>query len=416
MLSIDEAIARVLEQCSPLPPVSVPLADAHGLILAEDVCGDVDSPPFDKAMMDGYAVRSSDIPAPPVELLVVEELMAGETARQPLEQGQAIRIMTGAPIPSGADAVVRIEETETLNAGSKVRILTRPEKQENILAVGEMKKAGERILAAGSLLRSQEIAILAEFGHAELTVHPRPRVAILATGDELVPPAVRPGPGQIRNSNEPMLVAQVAELGGVPRGWGIVRDTWEDLSESIMTGLQSEVLLLTGGVSMGAKDLVPLVLEKLGVKKIFHRVQLKPGKPIWFGVWDRKDAPRRLIFGLPGNPVSSMVCSELFVRVALRRLSGHGSVSNDMVSAVISQRIEISSNRPVFWPARLHSGKSGWSVAPLKWKGSADLCTLSRANSLIAFPSGRSVYDIGEQVSVKLLGLPPLSIFSDFHS
>lgn len=430
MLSVAQASTAILTAVEPLPAVRVPLADALGLVLVEDAISDLDSPPFDKALMDGYAVRSADVADGRAELQVIEEVFAGQVARKTVAAGQATRIMTGAPIPEGADVVVPVEHTRTrdLDAPS-VRVtiettLTSPGR--NILPRGASVRAGTCVLHRGSQIRAQELGCLAELGKDTVSVYRRPRVAVLATGDELVPVGETPGPGQIRNSNETMLVAQLRQMGAEPLPLGVARDNAAELRERITVGLQADVLLLSGGVSAGKLDLVPGVLEELGVRQIFHKVSVKPGQPLWFGVAagvrsqgsgvrekevvtgqqsaippnPQSPNPECYVFGLPGNPVSSMVCCELFVRTAIRRLMGIYPAEPVPLRARLTRDYENNNTRPTYHPAKLEWTPDGPLVHTVRWIGSADLSATVEANCMALFPPSERVFREGEILDV----------------
>ncbi len=396
MLRIAEAQTRVLQHAQPLPPQTEPLsAAALGRVLAEDVAGDLSMPPFDKALMDGYAVRTADLPEGRGTLTVIDEITAGQTPRLPVGAGQAARIMTGAPVPSGADAVVMIERTRALE-GNRVQVDDRPPKPgQNILYQGREMRAGETVLSAGAVLRPQEFGLLATVGRTAVRVHPAPTVAILATGDELVEAPQRPGPGQIRNGNGPLLVGQVGRAGGIPRYLGIARDEIGNLHTRITEGLQAPLLVLSGGVSAGKMDLVPHVLGELGVQPHFHKVEMKPGKPVFFGTHGST-----LVFGLPGNPVSVMVCFELFVRPAIRRLAGHADAGPRLVRAVLAEDFPYRTDRPTYHPARLEDGPDGWRVRIVPWFGSSDLRALTQANAFAVLPVGDHHHRAGQRLDV----------------
>ena len=298
----------------------MPLGEAAGLVLAEDITSDVNSPPYDKALMDGYAVRSADREP---QRRVLEEIAAGDVPRFPLTPGTASRIMTGAPIPEGADAVVQVELTEMV--GDSVVCIQNVDVApgKNMLPLGTSLRVGDAVLKAGATLRAIEIAVLAEIGRGMVTAIPRPKLAVLPTGNELVPVGERPAAGQIRNSNGPMLLASATRAEADAVELGIARDNRHDLARWIEEGLSADILVLSGGVSAGKFDLVPQVLAELGVEQVFHKIALRPGKPLWFGVKEFKDR-RALVFALPGNPVSSLVCFELFVRPAIEILAGRG--------------------------------------------------------------------------------------------
>ena len=394
MLTIAEALDRLLSIVTPLEPVLTPLSECVGQTLAADVSADLDSPPFDKAMMDGYAVRAADLELDEVALQVVDLVTAGQTPTRAVEARQAIQIMTGAPIPGGADVVVKIEET--VRDGDRVRISTNSKAPgTHIVRQGNSVRKGDVVLRAGLTLNAARIGALAELGRDQVLVYPRPRVAVLATGDELVPVNQTPGPGQIRNSNQEMLVAQIRSSGAVAIPLGIARDERDDLRVKIQEGLQADVLVLSGGVSAGLLDLVPSELAAAGVTEVFHKVEMKPGKPVWFGSRPAEvsatgfGGPPTLVFGLPGNPVSSLVCCELFVKTAIRRLMGKSQVLPQAVSARLEHNYAARADRPTYHPARLTWTTEGPLVTLVSWHGSSDLCSTVQANGM-AFLSGEA--------------------------
>lgn len=386
---LDVAVAReiVLQHAGCLPARIGP--PSLGCILAENVTSDVDSPPFDKALMDGYAVRSVDI-RPGVVLRVVEEIQAGATPKAKLNENEAARIFTGAPIPDGADAVAMREKTSSPSS-DWVIVNDEPPAGQFILRRGTEMRAGETVLTTGTALTPQAIGLLATVGRPVVSQVPNPEVAVLATGDEIVAPAIRPGPGQIRNSNGPMLLAQARAAGCDTIDLGIARDTHDELSVRIQRGLQSNILVLAGGVSAGDFDLVPRVLADLGVTAHFHHVKMKPGKPLYFGTKEST-----LVFGLPGNPVSSYVGFELFVKPAIRALSGHPDPGSGVVKLKLSEPFRGNNNRPTYHPAMLH----GDQVRGLPWFGSPDLRSLLQANAFLVLPPGEVIYAAGDTVDV----------------
>lgn len=392
MLDVAEARRLILSHARPLPDEPTPLHAALGRALAEAVRSDLDMPPFDKALMDGYAVRAGD---PPVRD-VIEEVGAGQVPTRPVGPGQATRIMTGAPLPHGADAVVPVERTTALSPG-RVQI-DRAEAGQFILRRAAEYAAGRQVLAAGTLLRPQEVGVLASVGRDRVRTVPPARVAVLATGDELVEPPERPGPGQLRNSNSPMLHAQALRAGAVPRYLGIGRDSLASLGPLVEEGLRSaDVLVLSGGVSAGNRDLVPAALSAAGVTAHFHHVAMKPGKPLLFGTHGA-----RLVFGLPGNPVSSFVCFELVIRPALRLLAGL-TADPAPAHAALTADFTHRSDRPTFHPARTDEGPSGRTVTLTPWIGSASLSCLLAANALVPLPAGEARLRQGERVPILLL-------------
>jgi molybdopterin molybdotransferase len=390
VLSVEEALRLVAQRAQPLAPRSAPLAEAAELVLAEEVTSAVNSPPYDKTLMDGYAVVSNDR----AEVReVIEEVGAGSVPRRPVTLGTATRLMTGAPMPEGADAVVAFEQTEPLNEHSVRFLQTNPHPGQHVLAMGAVLKIGQHVLEMGTKLRPIEIGILAEIGHTTVQVHRQPRVAVLPTGNELVDANETPAAGQIRNSNGPMLAAAIARAGGKPIELPVARDEPRELSRLIGAGLETDVLLLCGGVSAGKLDLVPGALAELGVDQVFHKIALRPGKPLWFGVKNFGDR-RVLVFGLPGNPVSSFVCYELFARPAIAALAGRGFVSAPHIKAKLSHNFQYKGGRASCLPAAINWERTGESsesepaetcpfVEILPWHGSADLVTLRRANGLV---------------------------------
>jgi molybdopterin molybdotransferase len=396
MLPVAEAQAIVQHHARPLPPETAPLTSTTlGLVLAEDVASDIDMPPYDKALMDGFAVRSSDLLENRAILTVIEEITAGQTPRLAIGPGQAARIMTGAPLPIGADAVVMVERTQML-AENRVQIDDKPPTPgQHVLAKGREFRQGETVLPKGTVVRPQEFGVLSTVGRSAIRVHPRPQVALLSTGDEVVEPSQMPGPGQIRNGNGPMLLAQACRAGGLPRFLGIARDSRESLRPLVTEGLRSSILVLSGGVSAGKLDLVPNVLQELGVQAHFHKVEMKPGKPVFFGTRDNT-----LVFGLPGNPVSALVCFELFVRPAVQGLLGYAEPGPHLVVAELAEDFVYRTDRPTYHPACLDPSGKGWRVRPVRWFGSADLRALVQANALVLFPSGGHQHRVGQAFSV----------------
>lgn len=416
MIEVSEAVAAVLREAAPFEPQTIPLIDSLGLVLAGDIDSDVDSPPFDKSLVDGFAVRLADCAQP---LPVIEVVAAGQMPVAKLDRAVAIQIMTGAPLPIGTEAVVPVEHTSQHTGSEGQALVSIPahvatwKVGTNIVRQGASTKRGDLVVAAGSELRPQELGALAEFGHASVLARRRPRVAVFSTGDELVPIEQLPGPGQIRNSNETMLCAQICRAGADPLPLGIARDERLHLRERIERGLQADVLVLSGGVSMGDKDFVPSELAAAGVRQVFHKVNVKPGKPVWFGVLDRRvgQAPapahqstshsdRCLVFGLPGNPVSSMVCFELFVRPALRRLMGVTPAEPTAIQARLTQPHTTKGDRPTYQPARLEWRSDGPIVSAVPWVGSSDLRATVAANSMALFPVGDQTYEAGCLIEV----------------
>lgn len=409
MIDLAEALRRVAAEARPLPARRELLALAHGRVLAEPVLSDIDSPAWDRSMMDGFAVRSEDFLAAGeavVELRVVLDLAAGVTTQETVLPGTAARIMTGAAIPSGADAVVPVERavdgTVTAGVGRCVRLhepAFRP--GQHIARQATAFAAGDEVLPAGSRLTAAEVGVAAEAGATHVVATPKARVAILTTGSELVDAAAVPAYGQTRNSNGPMLAAAVALLEGEPIPLGIAADRPEAIRAAIQQGLAADVLLLSGGVSAGDFDLVPEILEACGVRQVFHKVRLKPGKPVWFGIRERGEGPRTLVFGLPGNPASALVCFDLFVRPALGMLAGlpESACHLPRAQAVLTAGCRGAPGRPVFFPCRLAHRQGRLEAEPLRWTGSADLRGLAGASGLLQIPEGAAC-EPGDTVEV----------------
>jgi molybdopterin molybdotransferase len=402
MLTIGEALDAVMRESRVLPPVECPVDESLRCVLAEDVAADADSPPFDKALVDGYAVRAVDVDATEQSLTVGELITAGRMPSRALGRREAAVIMTGAPIPPGCDAVVMQERTRS--SDGRVWIEQVPVVSgQNLLRRGAEMRAGDVVVKRGSVLSPARLGVMASVGRSSVIVVPAPRVAIVPTGDELVEPDVKPGPGQIRNSNAVMLGALSREAAAVAETLPIAPDEPARLKEILARGLMADVMLVTGGVSAGQRDLVPDALEALGVRRVFHKVRLKPGKPLWFGVGQpRGDRPGALVFGLPGNPVSGLVGFLLFVRPALAQLAGRSESSPHLREATLSGEFAHRGDRATYHPARLVSESSDPggtpSIATLSWAGSADLRTAASADGFAVFAAGDRDYSSGEIV------------------
>lgn len=401
MIPLEAALQLIDEAVEPLPTTSVPILDSVGHFLTSDILADVNSPPHDKSVMDGFAVRSADVAAGTKRLEVVETIIAGGWPSVELQSGQAARIMTGAPVPQGADAIVMVELTDveskdgrefvTLNVDS-----LEPEK--HLLRTGVNFAKGQSVFAKGHQIRPTDIGLLAEVGAAIVETRSKPTIAVLPTGNELVGCDKIPGQGQIRNSNGPMLIAMAESLGLKVNQLGVGRDDAGQLKSLIKIGLESDLMLLSGGVSAGTMDLVPGVLAELGVEQVFHKVKIKPGKPIWFGVADR-DGKRSYVFGLPGNPVSSLVGFQLFVRAAIRKLMGGSVGLGQSAVGELATDHQTRGDRPTFWPgASIVDDTPVRKIKPLLWRGSSDLLALGTADALIYFPAECHDNEAGKQV------------------
>jgi len=400
MISVDEAHEIVARWAHPLPSRRLRLRDLLGLRLAEDVVSRVDSPPFDKALVDGFAIATCDATR---TLRITELVTAGATPAGEVTPGTTIRIMTGAPLPHGADAVVKWEDAQQLDDATIGNPAKLAKPGSCVLRRGASFHAGQMVLKAGKPLSPLDVALLAEIGQSELLATPRPRVGVLPTGDELVAADEPLGPGQIRNSNGPMLLAAVEAAGAEAVDLGVARDDVADLRGKIARGLQCDVLLISGGVSAGVKDLVPSVLAELGVDQQFHKVRMKPGKPLWFGT-RKANGRTTLVFGLPGNPVSTFVSFLLFVEPALAALAGAPFAQPATKHGVLAAAFKHRGGRPTYHPCRvLVSGDGLPQLEPLDWHGSADLASLTQATALAAFPSGD--YELPRAAEVQWLTL-----------
>jgi molybdopterin molybdotransferase len=391
MIEVAAAREIVLQHAKPLPAeMTAAMSSSLGQVLAADIAADLDSPPFDKSMMDGYAIHTADVPGGFGVLRLSGQIAAGQAASLTLHTATAIRIFTGAPIPKGANAVVMQERTTLQGDDVTVNdpgITT----GKNILRRGAEMKAGDIALPAGTLLTPAAFGLLAAVGKTTVPAYPRPKVCVLATGDELVEARKTPGPGQIRNTNGPMLMAQAARAGALPRYLGIAPDDETALKSYISEGLTtSNVLVLAGGVSVGKLDLVPNVLADLGVQSHFHKVRMKPGKPLFFGT--RGEV---MVFGLPGNPVSAFVGFELFVRPALRVLAGHAD-RHVIERLPLTKPLTANHDRPTYHPAKLAAN----GIEPLPWFGSPDLRGMLNADAFILIPPGEVKFEAGTDVDV----------------
>lgn len=386
MLSVDEARRIILAEAPAPRTVESPLDAALGAVLAEDVASDLDMPPFDKAMMDGYAARAAD--AGP--LRVVEEIPAGKVPTSSVGPGTCAKIMTGAPMPAGADAVQQVEKTR--REGDRVTFVEPVRPGQNVAPRGQDVRAGELVLRAGRRLGAAQLGALAAVGRTRVKVRARPRLAVLATGDELVAADRRPGPGQIRNSNTPMVAAQVRALGLECDDLGLVGDDREAIRARIREGLSRDVLLLSGGVSAGDWDLVIPALEAEGVTIKTHQVAIKPGRPFCF-------APR--VFGLPGNPVSAFVIFEVFVRPYLGAWMG-ASLDRPRVLARLETPTGKKIDRVHYLPATVRYEGGEYVASTVPWHGSADLFAAARADAFVVVPIQTS-YEKGARVECMLL-------------
>lgn len=399
MVSVKEALHRILEHIPRLGKERLNILESSGRVLAEDIISSGNIPPWDNSAMDGYAVCWRDIQKASLEkpamLKVVADLPAGKIFNGRLSPGQAVRIMTGAPIPRGADTVVQAEDTE--KSGEWAKIFVAPKKGKNIRRAGEDVKAEERVLEEGTVLRPAHIGMLASIRRSFVSVYQRPRVAILSTGDELLEIDEPWEEGKIINSNGYALAAQVAECGGIPLQLGIAKDRREDLLTKIQQGLLADVLVTSGGVSVGDYDLVKGILQKLG-KMNFWKVAMRPGQPLAFGVISGKP-----LFGLPGNPVSSMVSFEQFVRPSILKMAGHRNLFRPTLRAVLREDIEKKGGYIHFIRCRLFAEGKKIHASTTGDQGSGILSSMVKAQGLIVLPGDKTLARAGEEVTVILL-------------
>ena len=405
-LSVTNAQQCILECAHKLDTESAGLERSLGRVLAEDVRANRDLPPYDVSAMDGYALRSADLSNLPATLAIIEDIKAGDLPTMNLQTGQCARIMTGAPVPQGADAVIRVEETLAL-PDNRVQINAAVKPGNDIRAQGEGMRNGEVVLAAGTEITPGVVGVLATVKCAQLQVYRRPRVAILSTGNELEDMDDPVDPNKIPNSNSYALMAQVQALGIEPDLLGIARDDPAELEEYLQRGMRFDVLLVSGGTSVGVHDYVRPTIEALGVQMKFWRVAMKPGHPLAFGVLQRnQDGSKKatgLFFGLPGNPVSSMVCFEEFVAPALRRMMGHVRLYRRTITARLTHGIKHQPGRTEFVRVMLAKGEGGYAATSTGAQGSGMLLSMARADGLMVVPAESPGIASGSVVTVQLL-------------
>ncbi len=398
MISVEEAQEILLANVPERRIEEIQLQSALGRVTAEDLVATLDIPPFNRSAQDGFAVRAADVENAPVDLDIAGESRAGKGMHFRLQPGKASVIMTGAPVPEGADAVQSIELCQFSDDRNKIRILKSVRVEGNIAAKGSEAKAGEVVIPSGHRIGPAELAVLAIFGYGRIRVYRKPSVAILATGDELVEFDQSPGLDQIRNSNAHCLAGQLRYLGLSADYLGIVADDKKKLKEKMLLGLERDVLILTGGVSMGEYDFVKDVFNDLGFKILINKVSIKPGKPTVFA--RRGD---RLIFGLPGNPISTLITFECFVRPVLGRLCGMKKPELPKMKGRLLADATHTPGRTGYMPGWAFWEEDGWKVNPLRWKGSADIIGFTKANAAYIFPKERDSLSRGETVEIMLL-------------
>lgn len=397
MISVDEALRIVFDQVRPIGVEAVQLERARGRILAEDVCADINLPPFDRARMDGYALCAADAASAPTTLRVIGEVAAGKKFDGHVKRGEAVKIFTGAPIPDGADAVQKVEVTRL--SGTSVEILESVTPGQFVTPRSSEVAAGERVAEAGTVIGAAEMAVLASFGYPAVKVARRPRVAVMSTGSELVEVSVRPSAAQIRNSNSYTIAAYAEGSGAAVDRLETIEDTPEATRVALARAAERrDIVITSGGVSMGDYDLVKAALREIGATIFFDKVSIRPGKPTVFA---RRDST--FFFGLPGNPVSTSVTFNVFARPAIRLMQGDRSPLLRVVRARLSKPLKDSSSRRSYLPARLSITQGQAMVEPLKWGGSSDLVAFMRANALIVVPENVHEMPNGELSEVIIM-------------
>jgi len=402
MISVAEAIQIVKEQTRRLATEKVAIHESLDRVLAEDIVADTDLPPFNRSQMDGYAVRAEDTNDAPVRLRIVGESAAGKGWHHQLKAGEAVRIMTGAPVPEGADAVQQVELAHELKDNTVVELLESVALAKSIVERGSEIARGETILRPGVVINPAMQAVLASFGYATVEVSRKPRVAVMATGSELVAVDQVPGQDQIRDSNNYSIAAYAQRAGAVVERLPLIGDITADLATAFDNAAKScDVLVTSGGVSMGVYDFTKVALKELGAELFFERVALRPGKPTVFA----RLPNGTLVFGLPGNPVSVSVTFNLFARTSLLAMQGANDPALTAENGVLAKPVKGSLDRESYLPAQLTTNDDGELVAfPLKWGGSSDFIAFARATTLVIIPAG--VKMMNSNTIVKVLRLP----------
>ncbi len=402
-LSVAQAQQCILQYANKQGIETVGLEQSLGRVLAVDVRANRDQPPYDVSAMDGYALRSADLAQIPANLVVIEDIKAGDMPVKVVGAGQCARIMTGAPVPQGADAVIRVEDTQAISE-SNAQINRKVTPGNDIRRLGENMRNGEVVLAAGTEITPGVIGILATVKCAQLQVYCRPRVAILSTGNELEGMGDPVDPNKIPDSNSYALMAQLQALGIAPVMLGIARDDPAELAEHLRRGLEFDVLLVSGGSSVGVHDYVRPTIEALGVQMKFWRVAMKPGHPLAFGVLQRlKNEKAKMVFGLPGNPVSSMVCFEEFVAPLLRRMMGHARLYRRTLQASLGHDVKHLSGRTEFVRVMLKNEQGGCLASSTGTQSSGVSLSMARADGLVVVPAESNGMTKGDLVTVQLL-------------
>lgn len=399
MVTVDDARENVLAQVKVLAPLELPLTDAFGCVAAQDIVARTNLPAFASSAMDGFAVRASDVAAAtstsPAELKIVGRSMIGHRPEATVGMGEAVQIATGAPIPAGADCIVPVENSEVDDG--LVRLFEAARTGKHVRPVGEDVKDGSVLVEAGTRLGPPELGLLANAGHPTPLVHPRPRVVVLSTGDELIPPTETPDFGQVRDANAFTLFGALRDVGAIPVLAGIVPDEVEALKEAVlMFEIQADAFISSGGVSVGERDVVKAAFFKRGDVE-FYRVAMQPGMPQGFGHVEGKP-----FWGLPGNPVSVFVSFEQFVRPAILKMMGRSQLARPQITATLSADVAGPKGKLQFARVRVQRTSEGWQATPTGARGSNLISTVARANGLAMIPQGIEVAPAGSQVRVQV--------------
>jgi molybdopterin molybdotransferase len=403
LLSVDDAREKVLSQVQPLSTINLPLTESHGCVLAEEAVASSNIPDFPSSAMDGFAVRSSDVvgasPRSPVELMIVGRAPIGRRPEATVGGGEAVRIATGAPVPAGADTIVPIENCEV--AGDRVGILAASPEGKHVRPTGEDVKGGEVLVTRGRRLGAPELALLATAGFSHPLVHPRPRVVVLSTGDELIAPPGSPAYGQVRDSNAYLLFGALREAGAAPVLAGIVRDEVDQLRDTVLSRLvQADAFVSSGGVSVGERDVVKAAFFRRGDVEFF-KVAMQPGMPQGFGTIEGKP-----YFGLPGNPVSVFVSFEVFIRPAILKMMGRANLFRPQITARLTADVSGPKGKTQFARVLVRPEGDGYAATPTGGRGSNLIATVARANGLAIVPAGVETAPAGSDVTVMVFRAP----------